>query len=220
MLETDIETSSWEERERYWINYYRSNGANLTNRTDGGYGLVGAAQATRDKLSAIRKADWGSPETRQKLLKVIHSTERSRKISAALTGRKKSAEHVAKLPQNQRGRRLSNRHRAAISLALIGNQYRKGIPHSEETLLFLSQRMLGNQNTKGRVMPQVERDQRSSANKGQPKSEEWKAQMRGRTKSPEWREKIRQSNIATAAKKKGISNDLFATIPNDANAAE
>jgi len=79
----------------------------LLNKTDGGDGLVNPGLETRKKFSIIRKEWMSHPENKAR----IYTTERARKISDAMTGKKKSPEHIAKLPQNQKGYKHSEEFR-------------------------------------------------------------------------------------------------------------
>lgn len=71
----------------------------LLNKTDGGEGLINPGQSTRELMSERMKVWFSIPENKAK----IFTSERAKKISNAMSGRKKSPEHVAKLPQNQKG---------------------------------------------------------------------------------------------------------------------
>jgi hypothetical protein len=76
---------AWQERERYWIAYYRTLGCDLLNTAAGGGGGLthGFSNATRERL---RQAFKGRPMAQ----------EQRAQISKALTGKKQSAETVAK----------------------------------------------------------------------------------------------------------------------------
>lgn len=89
------EGDNWAERETYWIEYYKSQGANLTNMSNGGEGLSGytAMQETRElqRLKALgRKA---SDETKMKLSQMrkgrIVSAETKIKMSISSPKKKK-----------------------------------------------------------------------------------------------------------------------------------
>ena len=57
------------EREKYWIKYYRDNGYNLTNSTDGGDGTVGykLTEEHKQHLSDINKGKTLTEEHKQKI---------------------------------------------------------------------------------------------------------------------------------------------------------
>jgi len=60
---------AWQDRERFWIAYYRSAGARLTNVTDGGEGQSAGyvpSEEARAKTRASVKASWSDPELRAK----------------------------------------------------------------------------------------------------------------------------------------------------------
>lgn len=178
LLIEEVCNENWQEREMFWISHYRGLGFDLTNSTDGGYGLKGASLATREKLSAIQSKRMSDDNHRAK----IFTESRDRKLSESLTGKKKSASHVAKLPQNNKGfkqsdeairkrsksmtgRKLSEEHKRKIGLSNIGHK-----------------RGIGNKSRTGQTQSPEERMKKSIANKGRPKS-------------PEHKEKIRQAQL-------------------------
>jgi hypothetical protein len=97
----------WNEAERRWIAHYRATGSLLVNATEGGEGCLGriASADTREKLKA-------SPEKRAKM-SASHKGKPSKltgkalppevraKISASLTGIKRSQEAIAKRLQHK-----------------------------------------------------------------------------------------------------------------------
>lgn len=182
VLEPLADGADWQAAERRWIALCRAAGADLCNHTDGGEGLSGASEETRARLSASRIALLQDPTARSRLQLALANPARRAAISAALTGKKKTPEHVAKLPQNQLGRTSSVERRAAISRSLIGNKRAVGNVQSEASRIASSIRSRGNKHTLGRIMPDHEKIARSVANKG-------------RAKTPEHREKLRQAAI-------------------------
>lgn len=104
------ENAPWGSAEIKWIAWYRQNGFDLVNTTDGGEGVVGYVrdEEWRARRSAAMKGRTSprkgvklSDETRAKISAVqkgkVISLEAREKISAALKGRKKSPEHIAKV---------------------------------------------------------------------------------------------------------------------------
>lgn len=124
----------WKNRERWWIKYCREMGCDLTNHTDGVDGLHGASLETRAKLSVLMTQRMSDHSFRVR----IFTPERARRISLALKGKKKAAEHVAKLPQNRIGRTLTEEHRAKLSRNASGHRW------SGSDALLLSQMNRGN----------------------------------------------------------------------------
>lgn len=132
---------NWQERERFWILYFRSIGTRLTNATDGGDGVVGLKHS--DKTKALM---------RQLCKGRIVNPEIGRKVGAALKGRSLSEEHKAKLRGRERslnerkklsiartGMRFSDLHKANISIAKKGKPaWNKGLPMSEQQRLAVS----------------------------------------------------------------------------------
>jgi len=205
----EVPINDWEQYERKWIAFYREKGYDLTNHTDGGEGVSGLTEDARQRLSKARKELWNIPEKREEFLILMRSPERRAKISAANKGRPRSAEHTAKLPQNNKGWKPSPE-RIEKLRKLIAQYHgnRKGQSVSQETKDKLKIALQGNQHTKGRVMPQWEKDVRSAATKGRPKSEEWKAKVRGRTQSPEWKQKRLESWRKTMAARQELQKRL------------
>lgn len=66
-IEEVLDIGVLDDRERYWIAYYRSMGANLVNLTEGGDGAKEVTKETRAKLSAASKGKPKTPEHRAKI---------------------------------------------------------------------------------------------------------------------------------------------------------
>ncbi len=133
----------WQTRERYWIAYYREQGCDLTNATDGGEGLTGYApsEETRKKLSQAKKGKKHSPEhiekIRQANLGKNPSPQTIKSVRLANTGKKHSPEHREKLRQANLGRKLSPEHREKVRQSKLGK------PRSQKTREKLRQANLG-----------------------------------------------------------------------------
>lgn len=70
------------EKEQYWIKYYREQGCDLTNLTDGGEGSVNPSEETREKLRNAALRQWSNVSNRKEQsdrLKKIFSNEAYRK---------------------------------------------------------------------------------------------------------------------------------------------
>ncbi len=74
----------WEERERFWISYYRDLGFNLTNMCSGGEGGHGAARSEKFKLNLSKKRNgknnpyYGKKHTKEIIEKISqHSKDRN-----------------------------------------------------------------------------------------------------------------------------------------------
>lgn len=174
----------WKERERYWIDYYRSR-CDLTNSQDGGDG-GNLSEEARRKMSEAKKGRpnpfKGIPrpaEVREKIARALtgrkfppRSAETRRKQSEALKGRRLSDECRAKLSAAHKGKKVSDEARANMSAA----QKRRG-PRSEET-----------------------REKIRRALTGRVVSEETRAKLRGRTVSDETRQRMRASHKGTLGK--------------------
>lgn len=155
-------------REQFWIEFYRACECPLVNASDGGPGLKNPPPDVRAKKSAALMGHAVSEATRL-AVSLAHKgkplSEAHRvKISAAGKGR----------ISEKRGITLTDEHRAKLSASLMGNQYRKGIPHDEQS--------------KAKI---------SAAGNGKPKSDEHRAKIgasqKGRKPTEEARAKMRMS---------------------------
>lgn len=91
--------------ERWWITYGRALGWSLTNLTEGGDGLSGAAPEVRAKISAAAKRRFASPEARAKLstaLKQAWPPESRAIIAASNKRRGQTPESRAKIAATMR----------------------------------------------------------------------------------------------------------------------
>lgn len=116
------EGAIWGEAEIKWIKFYRDNGHDLVNTTDGGEGVVGYVRdaAWRKRRSDLvkgraspNKGKKASDETRAKISAVQTGKklpeETKRKLSESLKGRPKSEETKAKMKAAQQARAEANR---------------------------------------------------------------------------------------------------------------
>ena len=100
------------EKERYWISFYKSCAYNIAKGGDGGSGPK--TEETRRKMSASRKG-------------IVYSEETRRKLRIANTGKVRSAEMNQKNRERQLGKVLSEETRQKMSASRLGKH------HSEET---------------------------------------------------------------------------------------
>lgn len=101
---------NWAERERWWIQYFRSiPGNKLTNLTDGGEGIIGyiRSEEWRRKMSKVQAGKTISKETRKK-------------ISETSKGRQHSKETREKLSKAHSGKTISKEQREQISKTMTG----------------------------------------------------------------------------------------------------
>lgn len=170
----EVPRDSWQEHERRWIAYYRGIYSDLTNHCDGGYGRSGLTDEEKIAISEMAKKRWATPGYREK----IFTEERRRNLSIALTGKKKTAEHVSKLPQNQKGYRHSKEFCEKVSRGLTGRKYKRVAPVSPETRKKLSDRMIGNKYTLGRKLSDDHKKAIGDYFRGRMKSDDQIAKMR------------------------------------------
>lgn len=191
--------SVWEERESWWIKYYRKSGVSLFNIADGGRGVDCVSVATREKMSCSGR---GKP----------NSVAHNQAISAAKMGIKRGPltdewkKNLSLAKAGKTRRPLSDATKLKISLALLGKKTR---PMSEYVKSVLA---LAN---KGRVYTAEIRSNMSAAQVGKKHTDSHKARISlslvGRTYSPEsiermsaarrdwWHKRSYSSNEPTAA---------------------
>lgn len=90
ILETLVSEDGWEEREKFWISYYRSTGANLTNIMDGGQGAQNPSQEWRENVRQRMKGNSFAVGMR-------HTDETKERIRQGHLGRKFTDEHKKKI---------------------------------------------------------------------------------------------------------------------------
>lgn len=138
LIEEVTDETCLNEREVFWIAFYRFVGVNLTNETAGGDGW----SPTPDSVEKLRRSLTGrkfSAETCARISAVqkgkVVSEDARRKMSAAHKGNKyaagavRSPETRAKLAEAQRGRKPSQ----ATLAKLRGNKHAQGLTRSAET---------------------------------------------------------------------------------------
>lgn len=150
---------------------YRTIGAPLTNRTDGGEGASGMRHGpeARAKIAAAHLGATLTASVKAKIGEAnrgrVRSAEAREKIVAGLTGRPVSAETRIKMSASQHGRVVSEDHRRKLSIANTGKKL------SAET--------------KAKI---------GAASRGHVCSDETRAKLsevsKGRVFSAEWRQKI------------------------------
>lgn len=62
---------NWQERERYWIAFYREAGEPLTNILGGGQGMFEPTPEHRARIAAVQKEKWADPEYRERQSRVL-----------------------------------------------------------------------------------------------------------------------------------------------------
>jgi hypothetical protein len=138
----EVPIDSWGERERYWIDFYRTQGCHLTNTALGGEG-GNPSPETKAKIGAAHrgkkrgKQPPRSKEWRENLSKAKRgkkqSPERGAKVAIALRGRKRSPETIAKMlatksertythPKPNLGKSPSPETKAKIAASLTGRK--------------------------------------------------------------------------------------------------
>lgn len=183
---TILETGSgdWQIAETKWISHYRALGCDLTNLTSGGEGLHNPTAVTRELIRQAQRTIWGDPQLRAQREALYASEKWRAAVSAGLTGKAKTPEHIASLPQNQKGYPWSDEVRARRRECVLKYAVPAAhlAPPSEAQLKHLRHMSDSNRGkpgwAKGRVLSAEERLQRSVKQTGQPKSPEHKEKLR------------------------------------------
>lgn len=165
---------AWADAERRWIAQYRADGADLTNLTDGGEGVVGLAfgAESRAKMSA---AKLGRPQTAEHI-------ERSH---APLRGRQRPTEVVARAVnvKKEKGYTHSPETRAKLSIAGTGRvptaetRAKIGAAHTGGHLTEATKEKLRAKRV-GKPLSAEHREKLSAAKLGRKLSDEHKAKIR------------------------------------------
>lgn len=119
--------------ERMLIWYYRNEGYDLCNMTDGGDGLINPSKETRNKMSLSHIGKKHSEEQKQKIgisqLGKVNSRETIDKIRKGNIGKKRSDETKQKIRDVNIGKKHSEETKKKMSLSRMGNKnaLKKGI---------------------------------------------------------------------------------------------
>ena len=131
-----VTKENWQERERYWISFYRDQGARLVNIADGGNGAPGVKPSleTLFKMSESMKKSWiGRPRVKitEEHRKVFtmegrkHTPETKLKMSVASKGVKKSPEaieHIRKAKTGAKYGPISEEKREKLRVQKLGER--------------------------------------------------------------------------------------------------
>ena len=107
VIEDSLSEENVQDRERFWIAYYRAQGIKLYNLTDGGDGATGFTPEQQKKMSEQRMGHPVSEETRQK-------------ISEAHKGMRFTKEHKKNLSIARRERKITDETRRKMSATSKG----------------------------------------------------------------------------------------------------
>lgn len=170
-------TGDWAEAERRWIAFYREQGADLTNLTNGGEGIVGYTftAEVRRKMSEAKRGRSLPPE-------------QIAKLAAALKGRRRPAAVVKKIADARRARggwSVSEETREKIRRSVTGFR------HTDEARAKIAEA------GRGRRFSDEARQKMSDAKRGKELSADHRQKLseakRGRTLTDEHKQHIRES---------------------------
>lgn len=216
------EGRGWQDRERYWISFYRKNGR-LTNQTEGGEGIRGYAHTPetlerisassqaqardltmRAKKSSAMKEKWRDPEYREKMAIIQRNPEYRARISEAQKIRLSAPEARARLSASHKGKKPSAETRAKLSKALKGK--RKSPEHRANIVSALKRRGRDPEYraklsaaAKLRGSDPEYRAKLSAALSGKTKSREHRAKLSDAANS-RWRDPEQRAKLSRAAK--------------------
>ncbi len=149
-----VPDDQWQEREKWWIDFFKCCGFDLVNISTGGQGYIGqhplkdkrlapVSEEVKKKISETLKGHKVSVETRQKIREKsigrpspnkgkVLSIEEREKISKGLKGnipwnkgKKMSEEYCRVNSESHKGKKLSEDHKRKIGDAHRGMKYKK-----------------------------------------------------------------------------------------------
>lgn len=170
----EVPDEVWEERESYWIEFYRRAGARLLNVMDGGQGRsVGfkVSDETRARMIEVKKDFLTErPELLDKLSRSHADPQWREKVGDFHRGRKRSPETCEKIRASKLGRKQSpeavEKRRRSILARNAEKRAAEGTAVSPETRARLSEANRGQ--GLGRKLPEETRAKMSAVRKGRP----------------------------------------------------
>lgn len=111
----EVSIERWQERERYWIAFYRAQGLDLANGTDGGDGVHGRKR-TPEERARISEALKGNQYSKGRK----HPPEEIARRAAAMKGHSVRPDTGEKIAATKRGKPRSEATKAKLSAALTG----------------------------------------------------------------------------------------------------
>lgn len=105
-----------DDREKYWIEYFRSIGKAEYNIADGGHGFLGEYVSCKSGKSNKGKTPWNKGK------KDCYSKETIEQMSQSRLGRKISDETKSKMSETHRGFRHSEKSKQLMSMSKIGHE--------------------------------------------------------------------------------------------------
>jgi hypothetical protein len=157
IIEVVSASDRWQDRERFWIAYYKQ-WFELKNKNNGGTGCTMQSSETRAKIAASQRGKPLSPEHKAKLLQNKECQK----------GYKKPASQIEKMRISKTGVRPSEEARRRMSMAARG---KKKPPRSPEHSLAISIAHTG------RRLTEETKNKMRLAALGKPKSESHRASM-------------------------------------------
>lgn len=123
----EVSKKDWEEREKYWISFYKNLGNNLTNSTNGGDG-VPFTQEIIAKISQSKLGHFVSEETRRKISKSKQNIteELRKKLSDAHKGKPIHINillNLRRLAQEKKGTKVKESTLIKMSKAQLGKKH-------------------------------------------------------------------------------------------------
>lgn len=130
----EVSQEIWQERERYWIAFYREHGHNLINETDGGEGMNGweATPEVRAKRSESLTGKVRTPETIATLTRLARERAKDPLVRANMSASAKTRKYTPEGRANMsKARKTLYANNPEIRVKM--SEKRKGRTQSEET---------------------------------------------------------------------------------------
>lgn len=191
-----VAEGNWEEAERRQIRLHREAGCDLTNHTDGGDGRTAFLPEERIAQGIIQRERLKDPEYRKK----VFTPERAANISKSLAGKPKSSEHVAHLPQNNKGFKQSAESCARKSIASTGRKQTEKWKSLMVEIRKGNKFGIGNKSRSGQNNSSEMNDKISASQKGRSKSEEQRRKMS--LARAEWWRRKEAANVTQLSSKR------------------
>jgi len=207
----EVPVLGWQASERYWIKYYREQGCDLTNSTDGGDGLHGyvITEEHREKLSkaAIGKKRGPMSEEQKTLFSSIRKGKPKPALSVLYKGKPFPDKAYETLKERRTGKPLSEEVKQKIS----DTKRSRGMPEEERAKL------------RERKLTEEHKAKLAASRHATPDSEETRLKMSLAHKgqrhphSEQARENMRLTRLTANARKRGMTLEEYMLVRKECN---
>lgn len=155
IIEEFSDYDSWQDKEKYWIKYYKDKGYKLTNGTSGGLGIFEPSKETQKNMSKSRVGQKRSEQTKKKMSEIrkgmVFTQEHRKNLSISHMGIKPSIETRKKRSESLKGIIFSEERKNKISKSQIGKVVK------EETRKKLSKALTGKKQSQETILKRTEK---------------------------------------------------------------